>query len=159
MSTQAGLLVEARDVLLTAGELADGAAAYLQRMKLAETPVIVLDPHHDSADVQQHMSSQCPDLPLFGNLADAPASWQPPRPGMLSQAMQQHSINPFTSWLITKTPALVQAAASAGLLGVVWIGDDAPTAPPGLTLNCARDFADAPRVMVPPNGGCWHDHG
>lgn len=60
------------------------------------------------------------------------------------------------SWLIGADPQALGLAASVGCLGAVWVGDGTP---PRLALHVveARDVADAPRVMIPPGGGCWHD--
>ena len=61
-------------------------------------------------------------------------------------------------WLVCREAAAVGAAATAALAGVVLIGVDPPADDHGLVVARAQDLADAPRVMVPRGGGCWHDH-
>ncbi len=60
-------------------------------------------------------------------------------------------------WLVCRDAGAVSAAATAGLTGVVLIGCAVPSDDWGIVVAEARDLADAPRVMVPRNGGCWHD--
>ena len=60
-------------------------------------------------------------------------------------------------WLVCRDANAVPAAATAGLSGVVLIGCAVPTDDCGIVVAEARDLADAPRVMVPRGGGCWHD--
>lgn len=63
------------------------------------------------------------------------------------------------SWLVCRDRAAVPAAASAGLAGVVLVGDDGDLPEePALVVARAESLADAPRAMVPRTGGCWHDH-
>ena len=64
-----------------------------------------------------------------------------------------------SGWLVCGDASAVAAAATAGLAGVVLIGARVPADDHGITVAEARDLADAPRVMVPRGGGCWHDHG
>ena len=61
-------------------------------------------------------------------------------------------------WLLARDPEMVSVAATAALIGVVLIGVPAPIDDDGIVVGSARDLADAPRVMVPRGGGCWHDH-
>ncbi len=61
-------------------------------------------------------------------------------------------------WLVTCDASAVSAAASAALAGVVLIGCDPPPDDQGLVVARAESLADAPRVMVPRGGGCWHEH-
>jgi hypothetical protein len=61
-----------------------------------------------------------------------------------------------TAWLATGDPAWIPAAATAGLQGVVLIGAPVPAEPASLVVVAAENLLDAPRVMVPPGGGCWH---
>ena len=57
--------------------------------------------------------------------------------------------------MITQDLQAVKAAEQAGCYGAVWCGDEPlPTA--ALTVRQARDFIDAPRVMVRDAGQCWH---
>ena len=61
-------------------------------------------------------------------------------------------------WLVCRDAAAVGTAATAALTGVVLIGVDPPADDHGLVVARALDLTDAPRVMVPRGGGCWHDH-
>ena len=61
------------------------------------------------------------------------------------------------SWLVTSRTESPGLAGMLGLQGVAWVGEDLPEAPLGVTINQANDLPDAPRVMIPPGGGCWHD--
>jgi hypothetical protein len=60
-------------------------------------------------------------------------------------------------WLVCREVGAVAAAATAGLTGVVLIGCAAPSDDWGIVVAEARDLGDAPRVMIPRGGGCWHD--
>ncbi len=64
-----------------------------------------------------------------------------------------------SGWLVCSDPAAVPAAATAALAGVVLIGCAPPADDHGIVVAEAADLADAPRVMVPRGGGCWHEHG
>ncbi len=66
-----------------------------------------------------------------------------------------------SGWLICGDATVIGAAATAGLAGVVLIGAAVPGAlgeDHGLVVAEARDLSDAPRVMIPRDGGCWHEH-
>ena len=63
-----------------------------------------------------------------------------------------------TGWLVCGDAAAVVNAATAALIGVVLIGVDPPAGDQGLVVARALNLVDAPRVMVPQGGGCWHDH-
>ena len=60
-------------------------------------------------------------------------------------------------WLVCRDANAVSASATAGLSGVVLIGCAVPADDCGIVVAEARDLADAPRVMEPRGGGCWHD--
>ena len=53
--------------------------------------------------------------------------------------------------------AVISLAGSVGFGSAVLIGKRGSKAV-GIRVMSAHDFADAPRVMVPATGGCWHDH-
>ena len=91
-------------------------------------------------------------------LADVPVvPLQPPwLPRTLAMALR--SAGADTGWLICRDPQSVAAAATAGLAGVVLIGCPPPADDHGIVAASASDLADAPRVMVPRDGGCWHEH-
>lgn len=96
---------------------------------------------------------------VYAALPDKPASWRKPRPGMLLTAARELELDLQTSWLIGTESADVYAAAQAGCAGAVLVeGVDPPTEDLGIVVATARDLADAPRVMIPKQGGCWHDH-
>lgn len=96
---------------------------------------------------------------VYAALPDKPTSWRKPRPGMLLAAARELDIDLPTSWLIGTDPADAHAAAQAGCAGVVLVeGIDLPSEDLGIVVATARDLADAPRVMIPRQGGCWHDH-
>jgi hypothetical protein len=78
---------------------------------------------------------------------------------MLLAAARELEIDLPTSWLIGTDQADAHAAAQAGCAGVVLVeGIDLPAEDLGIVVATARDLADAPRVMIPRQGGCWHDH-
>lgn len=70
-----------------------------------------------------------------------------------------HGAGAASGWLVCRDPSAVAAAATAALAGIVLIGCQAPVDDHGIVVAEAADLADAPRVMVPRGGGCWHDHG
>lgn len=96
---------------------------------------------------------------VYAALPDKPASWRKPRPGMLLAAGRDLGIDLPSSWVVGTDLADAQAAAQAGCAGAVLLGDgDPPGVDLGIVVATARDLADAPRVMIPRQGGCWHDH-
>jgi D-glycero-D-manno-heptose 1,7-bisphosphate phosphatase len=104
------------------------------------------------ADVGGHLAG------VYAALPDKPASWRKPRPGMLLAAARELEIDLPTSWLIGTDSADAYAAAQAGCAGAVLVeGVDLPTEDLGIVVATARDLCDAPRVMIPRQGGCWHD--
>jgi hypothetical protein len=60
------------------------------------------------------------------------------------------------SWLVSGDAGGIGAAATAGLHGVILIGQDPPAEDGGLVINRAEDLGDVPRVLIPRGGGCWH---
>lgn len=95
---------------------------------------------------------------VYAALPDKPASWRKPRPGMLLAAARELEIDLPSSWLIGTDNADAYAAAQAGFAGVVLIeGVDPPKEDLGIVVATALDLCDAPRVMIPRQGGCWHD--
>ncbi len=90
--------------------------------------------------------------------AQSPPSWRRPRPGMLLAAARELGIDLATSWMVGRSHHDVLAAAQAGCAGCVLVGGTVEVAPdPRLVVAMARDLADAPRVMIPRRGGCWHE--
>lgn len=88
----------------------------------------------------------------------APHAWRKPRPGMLLAAARDLGLDLFASWLVGVRADDLRAAAQAGCHGAVLIGADPPDEEFGLIVAQADDLADAPRVMIPRGGGCWHAH-
>ncbi|MFW5829034.1 MAG: hypothetical protein ACOCXA_02125 [Planctomycetota bacterium] len=139
-----GVLVDGRGVPLPAAE------PVLVRMRLAQVPVLVFaeDPLAPEA------------LAPLGNSVDAitaliaPAGF--PAVRALLQACRNHAVELASSWMLTARVAALQAAATAGIPQAVWLGPEPPRRPPLLRIETARDLADAPRVMIPAGGGCWH---
>jgi len=172
MASQTAMLLEIDGVL---GDWSDGrwclrpgATAVLRRMRLAEVPVIGFgqgtcwtgDPSaivDRQAALHTALATEGEALTAIYVAATAGDGW--PKPGLVLRAAQEQSLDLSKSWLISTEPAAMLAAAQAGCLGGVLIGDaPAPKAVLGFTCNQAVDLTDAPRVMVPPQGGCWHDH-
>ncbi len=82
----------------------------------------------------------------------------PPRPGLILRAARDLEISLERSWLIGTTADDARAAAQAGLAGCVLLGGGAkPPEDLGIVVAEANDLADAPRVMIPRKGGCWHE--
>ncbi len=63
------------------------------------------------------------------------------------------------SWLATREPSAVMAAATAGLAGVVLIGGDGVDCEAGVLVRHSPDLLSATIAMVPRDGGCWHQPG
>ncbi len=89
--------------------------------------------------------------------AHSPPSWRRPRSGMLLAAARELGIDLAQSWMVGRDRDSVLAAAQAGCAGCVLVGDgQEAVGDPRLVVAYARDLADAPRVMIPRSGGCWH---
>lgn len=85
-------------------------------------------------------------------LAAAPVHHRP-----LLQALAHQQAAPAQTWIVTTHPAWVLPATTAGLAGVVLIGTPPPAGDHSIVVAQADHVADCPRVMVPRQGGCWHD--
>jgi len=123
--------------------------ALLRRMALAGVPVVVLTLAEHVPQLVR--AAQAAALPLT---VDAGATLTAKR---LLLALRAAGADGATSWLITTDAAVIAPAAQAGLAGVVLLNTDAP-ADDRLVVARADSLADAPRVMLPRGGGCWHDH-
>ena len=89
--------------------------------------------------------------------SESPKSWTKPRPGLLLAAARTHGIDLASSWLIGVDADDARAAGQAGCAGAVLLGTgQLPSEDVGIVVAQARDLADAPRVMIPRGGGCWH---
>ena len=60
------------------------------------------------------------------------------------------------SWLASGDPAVVGAALTAGLCGVVLVGIAGADRDEGVLVRHAPDLDGATIAMVPRGGGCWH---
>jgi D-glycero-D-manno-heptose 1,7-bisphosphate phosphatase len=169
------LFVEVEGVLiapLRAGEtgaqavLLPGVAAALARLRQRAVMVVALCDAPATAALFPELGEQLRRLVerdggelrgCYAAGAQAPPSWRRPRPGMLLAAARELSIDLASSWLVGRDRNDVLAAAQAGCAGCVLVGS--PEELPGdarLVVAAARDLADAPRVMIPRSGGCWH---
>ncbi|TVR11802.1 MAG: hypothetical protein EA401_10295 [Planctomycetota bacterium] len=121
------------------------AQAWLQRLAHSDVALWAW-----RADAQDAVPPHCCSPALFSGVLPAL---------MPSMAiMQSRAVSLVGSWLITADVQAARLAAAMGVQGVVMM--EGVPLPQGLacTLASARDLADAPRVMIPPSGGCWHDH-
>jgi len=75
----------------------------------------------------------------------------------LLAALAGHRADPAQTWLVTTEAAWILPATTAGLAGVVLIGQAPPPGDHGVVVASADRLDDAPRVMIPRRGGCWHD--
>ncbi|GDY12994.1 hypothetical protein LBMAG53_18720 [Planctomycetota bacterium] len=132
----AGLLL---DSVLAADSTAPGLCA---RLAARGVPVVVLG---DPGPLAAVARTQAVD----------PARAKTPR--QLLFTCRDHALEAAGTWLLTRDPGMIPTAATAGLAGVVLIGVEPPAGDHGLVVARADDCGDAPRVMVPRTGGCWHD--
>lgn len=136
-----GLLV-ARTVLRA------GVDAALERLQHRDVPVLALA-----------FAEETPffHAALIGQWAPISDRERPPRPGLILRAAREADIDLVRSWLVGTTADEARAAGQAGLAGCVLIGDaPGPEEDLGIVVARAQDLADAPRVMIPRGGGCWH---
>lgn len=166
------LFVEIPGVLVAAwatGVLLPGVGLALRRLHQRGVPVVAVTDHLPvAADefvaftdrLKRLVTAEGGELAgVYAALPDKPASWRKPRPGMLLAAARELDIDLPSSWLIGIDRADVYAAAQAGCAGAVLVeGFEPPLEDLGIVVATARDLADAPRVMIPRQGGCWHDH-
>jgi hypothetical protein len=135
------LLIDVPGVLTSAGE------ALLRRMRLAGVPVLLF-------------ADEPFDLTPY-DAAVIRAVIQPsgfPRPRALLAACREHELDLSSSWLVSARAIGLEAASQAGLAQAVFLGAALPASLPPIRVELARDLLDAPRVMVPKGGGCWHGH-
>ena len=118
------------------------APALCARLAARGVPVVVLG---DIGPLTEVVRCQAVD----------PARGMTPR--MLLLACRDHTLDAAATWLLTRDPGMIPSAATAGLAGVVLIGAEPPPGDHGLVVARADDCGDAPRVMVPRAGGCWHE--
>jgi histidinol phosphatase-like enzyme len=148
-----------------ARELLPGVANALQRFTLRQVPVIAISDrlHEAGADFSarlQHLCHAANSTLSHIIIADAqsPASWKKPRAGLILRGYQLSGCDLAHSWMIGTHADDARAAANAGLAGAIIVGGHAlPTDDLGIVVAAAENLADAPRVMIPRQGGCWHD--
>lgn len=169
-----GVLVE-RDGAADAGRLRllPGVAAAVRRFNLRGVPVVMVADQPAigrgevtaeavaAADIQLQALLAAEGATLAGLHvcpAAGPDARRKPRPGLILAAARAHGLDLATSWLVGSTADDARAAAQAGCAGAVLIGGAlAPVEDLGIPVAIASDLADAPRVMIPRGGGCWHD--
>jgi hypothetical protein len=148
--------------LIVDGAIAEDAAAQVQRLSKAGVVVVLvsaLPQMQAELLLREHIAANLPPVPVYGLPVDDAGRWRWPKPAMLLRAAKEQDIDIFNSWIIGNTFDLFVAASQAGYLGGVYVGEQLPTEKPGLQVfNQAHSVGDAPRVMIPPKGGCWHDH-
>lgn len=140
----------------------------LRRLHERGVPVVAITDrppveNEDFAEFSQGLQKKITELggkleAVYAALSDRPAAWCKPRPGMLLTAARELDIDLPGSWLIGTNSNDARAAAQAGCAGAVLV--DCPEThleDLGIVVAIARDLADAPRVMIPRQGGCWHD--
>ena len=141
-------------VLHDLGRLRPGVAAALERFRLREVGVAVL-----AGDAAEATAAETAlgDLPRLGIWVPADAKEALPRPRLLLRCLRETGAEGPRSWLIAAEPSLAATAGQAGLAGCVLVHGAVPPADDhGLVMATAADLADAPRVMIPKGGGCWH---
>jgi D-glycero-D-manno-heptose 1,7-bisphosphate phosphatase len=168
--SRTALFVEIPDVLIAADPavLLPGAGAALARLHQRSVLVVAITDRlvlaaegfpAFSAALKATVAAAGGELAgVYAALPDRPASWRKPRPGMLLTAARELSLELPACWLIGTEAGDARAAAQAGCAGAVLIGGvEPPQEDLGIVVASARDLADAPRVMIPRQGGCWHD--
>jgi len=138
-------------------ELDERSAGLLARMAARDVPVVLLAQERDLAPLEAELRRR--EVPYAGAYrAGEDASLRFPRPGLLLRAAAEHDLDLFSSWVVAADDAAIKAGGMAGCVGAVAVGG-ASDEVPGATIAVKRadDLADAPRVMIPPGGGCWHD--
>jgi len=175
MSARSGLFLW-RAGVLTGGdprsaaevELCAGAAATLARLAARGVAVVVCAPTATgldaatagaiSARINALLAAAGAQVDLHQDYAAADLRLGPPRPALILRAARTLALDLARSWVIGTDADHARAAAQAGCAGAVLVGGALPPADDlGIVVAAAIDLADAPRVMVPRAGGCWHD--
>lgn len=135
-------------LLVSRAVLRPGVEAALERLQQRGVPVLALAFAEDAPFAHPA---------LLGQWTPIRDRERPPRPGLILRAAQEVGIDLARSWLVGTTADEARAAGQAGLAGCVLIGDaPEPNDDLGIVVARAKDLADAPRVMIPRSGGCWH---
>jgi D-glycero-D-manno-heptose 1,7-bisphosphate phosphatase len=171
----AALFVEVEGVLIAplgagadgaSAELLPGVAGALARLRQRGVMVVAVTDAAPAAGLFPALGEQLRRMVereggelrgCYAADANSPPSWRRPRPGMLLAAARELGIDLAQSWMVGRGRDDVLAAAQAGCAGCVLVGGVQEGADdPRLVVAVARDLADAPRVMIPRSGGCWH---
>ncbi len=173
---RSALLIEREGVLIDPAwttpadiRLLPGAAAAIARFALAGVTVAVVTDRwlighagHDfaasQARVDDLLTAAGASLAGVWHAPTPGHAWIKPRAGMVLTAARALGCDLPASWLIGASLDDARAAALAGCAGAVLIGVDPPVEDLGIVCARAESLADAPRVMVPRDGGCWHAH-
>jgi histidinol-phosphate phosphatase family protein len=169
-----GVLVEpegARDPLRL--RLLPGVAEAVRRLALRGVPLVVVtdQPAIGRGETGANAWGACEArllalLRAAGGLvlgvhccpAAGPDPRRKPRPGLILAAARAHQLDLPSCWLVGTTIDDARAAGQAGCAGAVLVGGaGTPGEDLGIPVGIATDLADAPRVMLPRDGGCWHD--
>lgn len=136
-------------LLVSLAVLRPGVEVALERLHQRGVPVLALAFTDDAPFTH---------AAIAGHWTTAGAREVPPRPGLILRAARDVGIDLVRSWLVGTTADEARAAGQAGLAGCVLIGEaPGPEEDLGIVVARARDLADAPRVMIPRGGGCWHN--
>lgn len=151
--TTSALIIDVPGVLLVEDAVATGAAALFARMQLAGVPIILCAPA--AAPLRARLAPVLTTaMTAITRIVESETF---PRPGDLLRLLRDLDSDPFTSWLLCAREPAVRAAETLGCAGVVWFAADDPAWRPRCPFARTDHLADAPRVMIPPAGGCWHD--
>jgi D-glycero-D-manno-heptose 1,7-bisphosphate phosphatase len=174
MSKRSAVFVELEGVLVAplvpGAEVASltllpGVGAALARFRVREVPVVLVTDGEAGArepGLIERLRAVVADAggALAGGylrIPGSPPSWRKPRPGLLLAAAKDLALDLPSSWLVGARADDAVAAAQAGCAGAVLVGGAQPPDDDlGIVVATARDLADAPRVMIPRGGGCWH---
>ena len=164
-------------VLWNGQEVLPGVSDALQRFALRNVPVLVLDlPQDASSSPSSSPTSYTLESALLNVLQASEVSGTSAShllhylslPSLTAKDRQQILLRAQKqqwrldqSWMVTSDQRCVPLAGQLGIQGIAWVDPQLKEGPPpplGVILNVAQDLKDAPRVMIPPQGGCWHDH-
>ena len=148
------LLIDAPSVLIDgegASLLTPVSRAWLKRIIASKVPVLVFRAGDHTAVIQQELDD---DLGVH-----VVAGERLPGLGAMMTLLQQYQVDLSEAWWLSADTASFSLAGSVGCGSGVLLGSSEVPAGLGLRVVLAQDFADAPRVMIPVGGGCWHDYG
>ncbi len=154
MSTT-GLFIHAPQVVIDSfGQLCPQADVLITRMRLATVPVIVFcDTKEQQTQVEAALAASDTEHLRCVTCEEHPL----PQAKALLFAARDADIDTFSTWMVAATESALAAAATAGCVAGVYVGDG-PCPSLRIPIKQADNLADAPRVMVLEQGQCWHDH-